>query len=155
MIKSLGSAVLFIMLLTLITVTDAYGTNTLAAARIGAKDMEGTAEFYKKCFGMQEIMRLDAPGIKEVMLNFGKTVEEAKANPNPWVVIMGRETDNPKEVSHLVFYVTDIKKSIAEVKDAGGKVSVEPVSMGDQGMTVGFIVDPAGNAVELIERKAE
>lgn len=32
------------------------------------------------------------------MLNFGDTVEAAKANPNPWIVIMSRESDDVKEV---------------------------------------------------------
>ena len=117
--------------------------------------MEGVAKFYQSAFGMQEFMRLDMPGIKEIMLNFGSTVEEAKANPNPWIVIMGRASDDVKEVPHLVLYVTDMKASVAAIKAAGGTVEGEPSAFGDAGMIVGFAVDPAGNRMELIQQKAK
>lgn len=81
-------------------------------------------------------------------------VEEARANPNPWIVIMGRPSDDVKEVSHLVLYVTDMKATVAAVKAAGGKVEREPSAFGDAGMIVGFVVDPAGNDIELIQQKA-
>jgi predicted enzyme related to lactoylglutathione lyase len=125
---------------------------TLAAARIGAVDVEGVAKFYKSAFGMQEILRLDMPGIKEIMLNFGDTVEAAKANTNPWIVIMGRDSNDVKEVPHLVLYVPDMKITVAAVKAAGGKVEGEPGAIGDAGMIVGFAVDPAGNRMELIQQ---
>jgi len=100
-------------------------------------------------------MRLDMPGIKEIMLNFGSTVEEAKANTNPWIVIMGRDSDDVKEVPHLVMYVTDMKATVAAVKAAGGAIQGEPAAFGEEGMIVGFAVDPAGNSMELIQQKAE
>ena len=67
------------------------------------------AKFYQSAFGMHEIMRLDMPDMKEIMLNFGDTVEAAKANPNPWIVIMSRTSNDVKEVPHLVLYVADMK----------------------------------------------
>jgi hypothetical protein len=69
---------------------------------------------------MHEIMRLDMPDMKEIMLNFGDTVEAAKANPNPWIVIMSRTSNDTKEVPHLVLYVTDMKATVAAIKAAGG-----------------------------------
>lgn len=155
MIKSAKCIIMLILVIVFLPVANAHAGNTLAAARIGAKDVEGVAKFYKSVLGMQEILRLDVPGIKEIMLNFGNTVEEAKANPNPWIVIMGRDSDNVKEVSHLVLYVTDIKATVTAAEAAGGKIDFEPAPVGDAGMIVSFIVDPAGNAIELIERKTE
>ena len=81
-------------------------------------DVAATAKFYQSAFGMQEINRLDMPGIKEIMLNFGETVEAAKANSSPWIVIMGRSSNDVKEVPHLVLYVTDMKATVAAVKAA-------------------------------------
>lgn len=156
MTKSMKSViVLTIVIMFMLVVANAHAGVTLAAARIGAKDVEGVAKFYESAFGMQEFMRLDMPGIKEIMLNFGKTRDEAKANPNPWIVIMGRDTDDVKEVPHLVLYVPDMKATVAAVKAAGGKVEGKPSAFGEQGMIVGFAADPAGNRMELIQQKAK
>ena len=153
--KSVKSTIMLTLALIFLLATNAHAGVSLAAARIGAMDVEGVAKFYKSAYGMQEIMRLDMPQIKEIMLNFGNTVEEAKANPNPWIVIMGRESDDVKEVPHLVLYVTDMKTTVAAVKAAGGKITVEPNPFGEQGMIVGFAEDPAGNSMELIQQKTE
>jgi predicted enzyme related to lactoylglutathione lyase len=100
-------------------------------------------------------MRLEMTGMKEIMLNFGDTVDAAKANPNPWIVIMNRASNDVKEVPHLVLYVSDMKATVAAVKAAGGTVEGEPGAFGDAGMIVGFAVDPAGNRMELIQQKAK
>lgn len=155
MTKSVKGLILSILAIAILFAANVRAGTTLAAARIGAKDVEGVAKFYKAAFGMQEILRLDQPGIKEIMLNFGDTVEAAKANPNPWIVIMGRESDNTTEVPHLVLYVTDIKATVAAVRAAGGKVDREPSAFGEEGMIVGFATDPAGNGMELIQQQAK
>ncbi len=152
--KTAKSKVMLALVIAIMLAANAHAGTTLAAARIGAVDVDGVAKFYKSAFGMQEIMRLDMPSIKEIMLNFGSTVEAAKANTNPWIVIMGRASDDVKEVPHLVLYVTDMKATVAAVKAAGGKVEGEPGAFGDAGMIVGFAVDPAGNRMELIQQKA-
>jgi len=149
------SKVALALIFTFILGVNAYAGVTLAAARIGAVDVEGVARFYQSAFGMHEIMRLDMPGVKEIMLNFGDTEEAAKANPNPWIVVMGRDSDDVKEVPHLVLYVADMKATVASVKAAGGTVEGEPSPFGEDGMIVGFAVDPAGNRMELIQQKAQ
>jgi predicted enzyme related to lactoylglutathione lyase len=155
MTKAAKIRVVLAMAVAFLLVANAHAGVTLAAARIGAVDVEGVAKFYQKSFGMHEILRLDMPGIKEIMLNFGDTVEAAKANQNPWIVVMGRASDDVKETPHLVLYVPDMKATIAAVKAAGGKMEGEPSTMGDAGMIVGFAVDPAGNRMELIQQKAK
>jgi lactoylglutathione lyase len=154
-IKAAKSKVVLTLAIAFMLVANAHAGVTLAAARIGAVDVEAVAKFYQSAFGMQEILRLDMAGLKEIMLNFGNTVEAAKANPNPWIVIMNRTSDDVKEVPHLVLYVTDMKSTVAAVKAAGGKVEGEPGAFGDAGMIVGFAVDPAGNRMELIQQKAK
>jgi predicted enzyme related to lactoylglutathione lyase len=154
-IIAVKSKIVLTLVTAFIVAANAHAGVTLAAARIGAVDVAGVAKFYQSAFGMHEIMRLDTPEIKEIMLNFGGTVEAAKANPNPWIVIMGRASNDVKEVPHLVLYVTDMKATAAAVKAAGGTVEGEPRAFGDAGMIVGFAVDPAGNRMELIQQKAK
>jgi predicted enzyme related to lactoylglutathione lyase len=125
---------------------------TLAAARIGAVDVAALAKFYQSVFGMREINRVEMPGMTEILLNFGDTVEAAKANPNPWIVIMNRASNDVKDVPHLVLYVPDMKAILAAVKAAGGSVEGEPIRVGDAGMLVVFAADPAGNRLELVEQ---
>jgi predicted enzyme related to lactoylglutathione lyase len=155
MIKALKNKVILALIIAFMLAANAQAGTTLAAARIGAVDVEGVAKFYKSSFGMQEFMRLDLPEIKEIMLNFGDTVEAAKANPNPWIVIMGRPSNDVKEVPHLVLYVSDMKATVAAIKAAGGTVEGVPSAFGDAGMIVGFAADPAGNRMELIQQKAK
>ena len=153
--RTLKNNVLLTLAIMCMLAVSAHAGVTLAAARIGAEDVEGVARFYQSAFGMHEIMRLDMPGIKEIMLNFGDTVEAAKANSNPWIVVMGRDSDDVEEVPHLVLYVTDMKATVEAIKAAGGKVEGEPSAFGDNGMIVGFAADPAGNRMELIQQQAE
>ena len=155
MTKAAKSKVVLVLAITFMLVANANAGVTLAAARIGAVDVAGVAKFYQSAFGMKEVNQLDMPGIKEIMLNFGDTVEAAKANPNPWIVIMGRDSNDVKEVPHLVLYVTDMKATVAAIKAAGGTVDGEPRAFGDAGMIVGFAVDPAGNRMELVQQKAK
>ena len=155
MTKAAKSKIVLVPVIALMLAANAHAGVTLAAARIGAVDIAGVAKFYQSAFGMFEINRLDMPGIKEIMLNFGNTAEAAKANPNPWIVIMSRTSDDVKEVPHLVLYVTDMKAAAAAVKAAGGTVDGEPRAFGDTGMIVGFAVDPAGNRMELIQQKSK
>jgi len=44
-----------------------------------AKDTVALAKFYQAAFGMQEVNRIENPGGTEVFVNFGATVEAAKA----------------------------------------------------------------------------
>ena len=156
MTKAVENKVVLALVIAIMLVANAHAGVTLAAARIGAVDVAGVAKFYQSAFGMQEINRLDMPGIKEIMLNFGDTVNAAKANPSPWIVIMSRASNDIKDtVPHLVLYVTDMKATAAAVKAAGGTVDGEPRAFGDAGMIVGFAVDPAGNRMELIQQKAK
>ena len=156
MAKAVKSKVALALVIAFMFVANAHAAVTLAAARIGAVDVAGVAKFYQSAFGMQEINRLEFSGMKEIMLNFGDTVEAAKANPSPWIVIMSRASNDIKDtVPHLVLYVTDMKATAAAVKAAGGIVDGEPRAFGDAGMIVGFAVDPAGNRMELIQLKAK
>src|ERR1700691_4187302 len=56
---------------------------SLDSVRIEAKDTVALAKFYQAAFGMQEVNRIENPGGTQVFVNFGDTVEAAKANKEP------------------------------------------------------------------------
>ena len=124
---------------------------TMNSVRIAAADTVALAKFYQSAFGMQEVNRIDVPGGPEVFVNFGATVDAAKAKTNP-VVIMHRDSDAVKDpIAHVIFNVTDMTATVAAVKAAGGTMDGEPRPFRNTGIVIGIVIDPAGNRVELIQ----
>lgn len=130
-----------------------HGQLVLDSVRISAKDTIALAKFYQAAFGMQEVNRIQNPTGTEVFVNFGATVEEAKANRNPLMVLMHRDSDDVKDpVAHVIFKVKDMAATVAAVKAAGGSMTGEPRPFRNSGIVIGIAVDPAGNRIELIQR---
>lgn len=124
---------------------------SMNATRITAPDTEALAGFYKRAFGMHEVQRIPLGSGPEIMLNFGATVEAAKANPNSQVVLFPRPADSREDnTPHLIFNVTDMSATVAAVRAAGGRFEQEPFEYGDTGIHIGMGIDPAGNHFELI-----
>jgi alkylhydroperoxidase family enzyme len=104
---------------------------------------------------MQEVNRIDVPGGPEVFVNFGATVDAAKGNKLPPLVIMHRDSDATKDpIAHVIFNVTDMTATVAAIKAAGGTMDGEPRPFRNTGIVIGIAVDPAGNRIELIQRAA-
>jgi predicted enzyme related to lactoylglutathione lyase len=123
---------------------------TINSTRVGAVDVAALEKFYSAAFGMQEVQRI---GTTEVMLNFGDSVAAAKANPGSQLVIMHRESDEPKDtMAHLIFNVTDMTATVAAITAAGGKMERAPFVFGNSGVTIGLGVDPAGNHFEMLQQ---
>jgi predicted enzyme related to lactoylglutathione lyase len=126
---------------------------TLNSVRIGAKDTVVLAKFYQTAFGMQEVNRIDAPGGPEIFVNFGATIETAKANKAEPIVIMHRDSDELKDpIAHVIFNVKDMAATVAAIKAAGGSMAGDPRPFRNTGVVIGIAIDPAGNRVELIQR---
>ena len=126
---------------------------SLMAGRVGAEDVPALAKFYGSAFGLKEVNRLEFPGMVEIMMNFGDTVDAAKKNPNAQVVIMHRDSKAATDsMPHLILNVTDMAATVAAVKAAGGKMEGEPREFGKTGIMIGMVIDPAGNHVELIQQ---
>jgi predicted enzyme related to lactoylglutathione lyase len=124
----------------------------LDSVRIAAKDTVALAKFYQAAFGMQEVNRIENKGGTEVFVNFGETVEAAKANKNPLMILFHRDSDDVKDpIPHVIFIVKDMTKTVAAVKAAGGTMTGEPRPF--QGVVLGFVIDPVGNRIELIQRQ--
>ncbi len=138
---------------TLLLASAMCGQVTLNSVRIGAKDSVALAKFYQAAFGMQEVNRIDAAGGPEVFVNFGATIESAKANKSEPIVIMHRDSDDIKDpIAHVILNVKDMKATVASIKAAGGSMAGDPRPYGNTGMVIGIAIDPAGNRLELIQR---
>jgi predicted enzyme related to lactoylglutathione lyase len=125
---------------------------TLNGVRIGARDVAALAKFYQAAFGMHEVQRIQTPQFLEIMLDFGATVEAAKANAGGDVVIMQRASDDGTDtMAHVVFTVTNMDAVVAAAKAAGARFEREPFAYGDTGIRIGMGIDPAGNHFELIQ----
>jgi predicted enzyme related to lactoylglutathione lyase len=126
---------------------------TLNSVRIGAKDTIALAKFYQAAFGMQEVNRIDAAGGPEIFVNFGATIDAAKANKSEPIVIMHRDSDDLKDpIAHVIFNVKDMTATVAAIKAAGGSMAGEPRPFRNTGVVIGIAIDPAGNRLELIQR---
>jgi len=138
---------------TLLFATAAHAQVTLNSVRIGAKDTVTLAKFYQAAFGMQEVNRINAPGGPEVFVNFGATIDAAKANKSEPIVIMHRDSDELKDpIAHVILNVKDMAATVAAIKTAGGSMAGDPRPFGNTGVMIGIAIDPAGNRLELIQR---
>ena len=138
----------------LVLANAAYAQVTLNSVRIGAKDTAALAKFYQNAFGMQEVNRIDAPGGAEIFVNFGATVDAAKANKSEPIVIMHRDSDDLKDpIAHVILNVKDMAATVAAIKAAGGTMAGDPRPFGNTGIVIGIAIDPAGNRIELIQRR--
>jgi predicted enzyme related to lactoylglutathione lyase len=126
---------------------------SLDSLRIAAKDTVALAKFYQAAFGMQEVNRVENPGGTEVFVNFGATVEAAKANKNPLMILFHRDSDDLKDpTTHVIFAVKNMAATVAAIKAAGGTMTGEPRPFREGSVILGFAMDPAGNRIELIQR---
>jgi predicted enzyme related to lactoylglutathione lyase len=137
----------------LLLASAAHAQVTLNSVRIGAKDTVALAKFYQAAFGMQEVNRIDAGGGPEVFVNFGATVDAAKANKSGPIVIQHRDSDDVKDpIAHVIFNVKDMAATVAAIKAAGGSMAGDPRPFRNSGTVIGIAIDPAGNRLELIQR---
>ena len=121
------------------------------AVRICAQDPVALAKFYEAAFGMSETLRLDSPQGVEIILNFGSTVDAAKANKNAPIVISKHASDEPKDpTAHLILNIADLNAAVAAIKAAGGAIESQPKDINYKGYVIGVAVDPVGNRIEIL-----
>jgi predicted enzyme related to lactoylglutathione lyase len=95
-----------------------------APVRLAAKETVALAKFYQSAFGMQEVNRIENKGGTEVFVNFGATVEAAKANKNPRMILFHRDSDDVKDpTTHVIFSVKDMAATGAAIRAAGGTMT--------------------------------
>jgi predicted enzyme related to lactoylglutathione lyase len=85
-------------------------------------------------------------------VNFGPTIDAAKAIKSEPIVIMHRDTDDLKDpIANLILNVKDMAATVAAVKAAGGSMAGDPRPFRNTGVVIGIAIDPAGNRLELIQ----
>jgi len=142
-----------VICIALLISSAAFAQVTLNSVRVGAKDTVALAKFYQSAFGMQEVNRINGAGGPEIFVNFGATVDAAKANKSEPIVLMHRDNDDLKDpIPHVILNVKDMKATVAAIKAAGGSVDGEPRPYGNTGIVIGIAIDPAGNRIEMIQR---
>jgi predicted enzyme related to lactoylglutathione lyase len=126
---------------------------TVMAVRLGANDVVALAKFYETAFGLKEIDRVGQPAT-EIIMRYGATVAEAKAGTSPEFLVQKREPGAAKDpMHHAIFRVTDMAAAVAAAKAAGATMEGEVVTVpiGGTPIKIGMLVDPDGNALELME----
>ena len=114
----------------LLLASAAHAQVTLNSVRVGAKDTVALAKFYQAAFGMQEVNRINAAGGPEIFVNFGATVDAAKANKSEPIVIMHRDSDDLKDpIAHVILNVKDMTATVAAIKAAGGSMDGDAASI--------------------------
>ncbi len=115
-----------------------------------AAQMASTAAFYEQAFNLKEVNRFGGDEPVEIMLNFGETVDAAKASTAAQVVLLVRDEGQPEDtVAHFIFTVDDIDASVAQAVAAGATVE-RPATVLGGGASMAILVDPVGNRVELL-----
>ncbi|MGC4029695.1 MAG: VOC family protein [Steroidobacteraceae bacterium] len=124
---------------------------SLRTARVGGSDVAALSKFYESAFGLKETRRLNEDdGSIAIIMNFGITVDAAKANRGPQIAIMHRKTRIEDPVSHIVLNVSDLNAAIAAVKAAGGVILAAPLTA-PSGNVITYVADPEGNQLELVQ----
>ncbi|WP_309643343.1 VOC family protein [Phenylobacterium sp.] len=119
----------------------------LGATGIGVSDLAASAAFYKAALGLKEIQTFKLPYMDEIVLaHEGRTA----------VVLMhwtdGSERNYANVPVKLVFYVTDPKAVAQRIKDAGGRMTLDPAPQASLGgAMVGLGKDLDGYVIELLQ----
>ena len=111
-------------------------------------------EFYKRAFGAEESVRMEAPGgtIAHAELEIGDS-RVMLSDPMPQAT-----TRPPKELggtsAGIFMYSADVDAAIRQAVDAGAKVTMEPEDMfwGDR---FGSVTDPYGHVWSIATHKED
>jgi predicted enzyme related to lactoylglutathione lyase len=117
--------------------------------RIPAPNIEPLLDFYGKAFGMKQIGCILEHA---VILNVGRTPEEATANKNVRVILDNRL--RPVDQNPVAFIVRNIGRVVERAKDNGATITMEPL-VARNGNVVAKFLDPSGNRIELIEEGSD
>jgi predicted enzyme related to lactoylglutathione lyase len=134
-------------------ISGAQAEVTVMAVRLGASDVTALAKFYETAFGLKEIDRVGDPAT-EIIMRYGATVAAAKAGTSPEFLVQKRPAgESAGSMHHAIFRVSDIAAAVAAAKSAGAKVESDTVTVpiGGTPIKIAMLVDPQGNALELME----
>jgi lactoylglutathione lyase len=119
----------------------------LGATGIGVSDLRASAAFYKAALGLEEIRTFKLDHMDEIVL----------AHEGRNAVVLMHWTDgsarNYTDVPvKLVFYVTDPAAVADRIREAGGRITLEPAPSASLGGAVVCLAkDPDGYVIELLQ----
>jgi len=114
------------------------------------EDSRALADWYAAHLGMTIVRSIEeAPYIRFLADSEGTTLLEVYSNPIGEYV---KYSDFHPVTFHIAFTVEDMDGTRQRLQDAGGKIDgdIEVTALGDK---LGFVRDPWGNAVQLVQRK--
>jgi len=122
--------------------------NMIAAVGVAVSDLARSASFYGRVLGLKEGQRIVLDHMDEIIM----TGERGAS-----LVLMqykdGVTRDLRANAGKVVFYVDDIGATVAAARDLGAAVTREPAVAANFGNAlIGFVEDPDGATLELIQR---
>jgi lactoylglutathione lyase len=114
--------------------------------RLKVRDLERSIAFYSKHFHMVCRDRKTSPrGSQLAFMTMPGSPTELELAYLPW----DPEFQLPEDIFHLAFRVEDMSAAIAQLREAGVKITEEPSDRRDGG-DMAFIEDPDGYEIELL-----
>ncbi len=124
----------------------------LLHAMIRVKDIDRSLRFYVDGFGMKELNRFDLPArrVTAIFIGYGDYSDSALLELTSYWDENGPYTHGTG-YGHVAIGVPDILATIARLEDMGTEVVERPRDIAGGGPLVGFVKDPDGYSVELIQ----
>lgn len=114
--------------------------------RIKVRDLERSIRFYETHFKMIcRDCKTSPRGSQLAFMTMPGSPTELELAYLPW----DPDFQLPEDIFHLAFRVTDMEKTIEEMRRAGVKITEEPSGRRDGG-DMAFIEDPDGYEIELL-----
>ncbi len=120
-------------------------TYNLDHIHLNGPDVEATAAFYERVFGMRRIRKFDGFGMTFIQLDLSGVR----------LTITSREplaTGRFNAVDHFALQVPDLQAAIADLRAKGVTLLTEPakLDMGTRTIDLVFVQGPDGVAIEII-----
>lgn len=129
--------------------TSAAPTSVLSFTKLCVSDLDRSARFYVEVLGLREAWRYAFPGLNEVVLQSADKADGMSLGLMLW------DPPRPLAVGHehgrIGVVTSDVEGFFARARTLGARVLEEPHEMPDVGFKVGFIADPDGYAVEVVQ----
>lgn len=116
--------------------------NPFVHIELSTDDVAGAKKFYKKLFAWK-LKDMKSPGMPYTMVDFGSKISGGG--------ITGKQMANQPTAWLPYVLVASVKKTLAKVEPAGGKVIVPFMPIGEMG-AIGVFFDPAGGALGVWEK---
>ena len=121
----------------------------LTFTKLCVRDLARSTEFYERALGMRVSARYERAELREVQLHDADGPDEIALVLMEW--IPAREVVVGHEYGRLGILTDDLDALIARVRRAGGKVIEVPQELAEHKVRIGFVADPDGYSIELVQ----